>query len=233
MITETDILNTRCRNCKDKSCATQVLDRTELDLIFNNRYVTEVKKGTCILIEGAPTSHIVYLRSGLVKEYIQKPNRHEQIIQIILPHSYLGLTSIFGNNLNQFSYSAVTDLLLCYIEVEVFTRLIKNNGKFAFEILSSLGRDSLNSFHRFIDQSHKRIYGRIAEILIYFSKVIYCDNKFQVPLTRNEIADMVGTSRESTGRIFSKFRDEGIIELQGRDVIVKDMEKLERISRYG
>jgi CRP-like cAMP-binding protein len=233
MTTGTDVLHARCQNCKDKSCATQVLNRKELDLIFNSRYVTEVKKGTCILIEGAPASHIVYLRSGLVKEYIQKPGRHEQIIQIILPHSYLGLTSIFGNNVNQFSYSAVTDLLLCYIEVEVFTRLIKNNGKFAFEILSSQGRDSLNSFHRFIDQSHKRIYGRIAEILIYFGKVIFSNNKFQVPLTRNEIADMVGTSRESAGRIFSKFRAEGIIEVQGRNIIINDMDRLEKISRYG
>jgi CRP-like cAMP-binding protein len=233
MITETNILNIRCRNCKDKSCATLVLDRKELDLIFNSRYVTEVKKGTCILIEGAPTSHIVYLRSGLVKEFIQKPNRHEQIIQIILPHSYLGLTSIFGDNVNQFSYSAVTDLLLCYIEVEVFTRLIKSNGKFAFEILSSQGRDNLNSFHRFIDQSHKRIYGRIAEILIYFAKVIYSNNSFQVPLTRNEIADMVGTSRESAGRIFSKFSTEGIIKVHGRNIVINDMQKLEKISRYG
>jgi CRP-like cAMP-binding protein len=233
MVSYEDILNIRCSDCSDKSCATAVLDTREIDSIFRNRYVNEVRKGTNILNEGSPTSHIIYLRSGLVKEFILRPDKKEQIIQIILPHSYLGLTSIFSNRVNHYSYSALTDLRLCYIDIDVFTALLKSNGNFAFEILTSVGRESLNSFHRFIDQSHKRIYGRIADILIYFSKVIFSNKKFQIPLTRCEIADMVGTSRESTGRVLAKFRGEGIIGIQGRNIIINDMAKLEKISRYG
>jgi len=233
MIPEEDIINIRCRDCLDKSCATVVLDNREMDSIFRNRYINEVKKGTNILNEGSPTSHIIYLRSGLVKEFINRPDNQEQILQIILPRSYLGLTSIFGDMVNHYSYSALTDLKLCYIDIDVFIALIKNNGNFAYEILTSVGRDSLSSFHRFINQSNKRIYGRIADILIYFSKVIFSNNKFQIPLTRCEIADMVSTSRESTGRVMAKFRGEGIIDIHGRNIIINDMAKLEKISRYG
>jgi CRP-like cAMP-binding protein len=233
MIPDEDIITIRCRDCLDKSCATAVLDVREMDSIYRNRYINEVKKGTNILNEGSPTSHIIYLRSGLVKEFIYRPDNQEQILQIILPHSYLGLTSIFGDKVNHYSYTALTDLRLCYIDIDVFTALVKNNGNFAFEILTSVGRDSLNSFHRFIDQNHKKIYGRIADILIYFSKVIFSSHKFQIPLTRHEIADMVGTSRESTGRALAKFRVEGIIAIHGRNIIINDMAKLEKISRYG
>jgi CRP-like cAMP-binding protein len=169
----------------------------------------------------------------LVKEYITRQDNQEQILQIILPHSYLGLTSIFGDKVNHYSYTALTDLKLCYIDIDVFTSLVKNNGTFAFEILTSVGRENLNSFHRFIDQNHKKIYGRIADILIYFSKVIFSDGKFQIPLTRREIADMVGTSRENTGRVLAKYSREGIIEIHGRNIIINDMLKLEKISRYG
>jgi CRP-like cAMP-binding protein len=228
-----DISSLKCKDCIDKSCATAVLDGDELDLIFRNRYATSIKKGTNILNEGSPTSHIVYLRSGLVKEYITRQDNQEQILQIILPHSYLGLTSIFGDKVNHYSYTALTDLKLCYIDIDVFTSLVKNNGTFAFEILTSVGRENLNSFHRFIDQNHKKIYGRIADILIYFSKVIFSDEKFQIPLTRREIADMVGTSRENTGRVLAKYSREGIIEIHGRNIIINDMPKLEKISRYG
>lgn len=232
MITEKDI-NVKCKNCNDKSCATGVLDSKEMDSIFKNRYITEVKKGTNILNEGSPTSHIVYLRSGLVKEYIRRHDNQEQILQIILPHSYLGLTSIFGDKVNHYSYSALTDLRLCYIDIDVFSSLIKNNGNFAFEILTSVGRENLNSFHRFINQSQKKIYGRIADILIYFSRVIFLKNEFQIPLTRLEIAEMVGTSRESIGRVFSKFKSEGIIDIHGRTTIINDITRLEKISKYG
>jgi CRP-like cAMP-binding protein len=222
----------KCHDCPDKSCATAILDGNELNKIFHNRYVNEVRKGTNILNEGSPTSHIIYLRSGLVKEYILRPDKHEQILQIIQPHSYLGLTSLFGDKINHYSYAALTELKLCYIDIDVFTELVKTNGDFAFEILTSVGRENLNNFHRFIDQSHKKIYGRIADVLIYFSKVIFSSKRFQIPLTRQEIAEMVGTSRESTGRVLAKFVGERIIWISGRNIVINDMVKLEKISRY-
>jgi len=228
-----ELLNIKCHDCIDKSCATAVLDGNELDLIFQNRYVTSVKKNTNILNEGSPTSHIIYLRSGLVKEFIILNDNQEQILQIILPHSYLGLTSLFGDKINHYSYAALTDLDLCYINIDTFTNLVKSNGNFAFEILSSVGRENLNNFHRFINQSHKKIYGRMADILIYLAKVIFSDNKFQIPLTRQEIADMVGTSRESTGRVLTKFKSEGIITIHGKNIAINDMAKLQKISKYG
>ena len=230
---EQDPIEIRCHDCLDRSCATAILDGNELNKIFNNRYISEVRKGTNILNEGSPTSHIIYLRSGLVKEYILRPDNHEQILQIIQPHTYLGLTSLFGDKINHYSYTALTELRLCYIDIDVFTELVKTNGNFAFEILTSVGRENLNNFHRFIDQSHKKIYGRIADILIYFSKVIFSNKRFQIPLTRQEIAEMVGTSRESTGRVLAKFTGEGIIGISGRNIIINDMAKLEKISRYG
>jgi CRP-like cAMP-binding protein len=224
---------TKCHDCLDKSCATERLGSSELDLITSNRYISEIKRKTNILNSGSPTSHIIYLRSGLVKEYLSKSNNQEQILQIILPHSYLGLTSLFGDKVNHYSYSALTDLKVCYIDIEVFTDLIKSNGNFAFEILTSVGRESLHSFHRFIDLSNKKTYGRIADMLLYFSKVVFSGTKFQIPLTRREMADMVGTSRESTGRVLAKFNEEGIIRISGKNVVISDLRKLEKISRLG
>jgi CRP-like cAMP-binding protein len=233
MIQESVSKNNRCLDCLDKSCATEKLGSNELELIENNRYISEIKKKTNILNSGSPTSHIIYLRSGLVKEYVLKPDSKEQILQIILPHSYLGLTSLFGDKINHYSYSALTDLKVCYIDIDVFTEMIKSNGNFAFEILTSVGRESLYNFHRFIAQSNKKMYGRIADMLIYFSRVVFLSPKFQIPLTRREVADMVGTSRESTGRVLAKFNSEGIIKISGKKVVINDLKKLEKISRFG
>jgi CRP-like cAMP-binding protein len=233
MIKESDQKKNRCEDCLDKSCATEKLGKNELALITNNRFISDVKKKTNILNSGSPTSHIIYLRSGLVKEYLVKADNKEQILQIILPHSYLGLSSLFGDKINHYSYTALTDLKVCYIDIDIFTDMIKSNGNFAFEILTSVGQESLTNFRRFIAQSNKKIYGRIADMLIYFSRVVFSSTKFQIPLTRREIADMVGTSRESTGRVLSKFNEEGIIKISGTKVVINDIKKLEKISRFG
>ncbi len=230
---EKSLKSNKCHSCHDKSCATEKLGAEELDVITSNRYINDIKRKTTILNEGSPNSHIIYLREGLVKEYLVRPGNKEHILQIILPHSYLGLTSLFGDKINNYSYAALTDLKVCYIDINVFTQLIKSNGNFAFEILKSMGTENLYNFHRFIDQSNKKTFGRIADMLLYFSRVVFSSTKFQIPLSRREVADMVGTSRESAGRVLAKFNNEGIIGISGRNVIINDVKKLEKISRLG
>ena len=143
------------------------------------------------------------------------------------------MTSLFGDNFNHYSYESLTDLKLCYIDSDTFISLVRNNGNFAFEILKSVERDSLNSFHRFINQGNKKIYSRIADILIYFSSIVFSSNKLQIPLTRSELAEMAGTSRESIGRVIAKFKSEGIIKTAGKNIIINDIKKLENISKFG
>jgi CRP-like cAMP-binding protein len=233
MIKDLNLKNNKCQNCLDKSCATEKLGLEELYLITNNRYINDIKRKTNILNEGSPTSHIIYLREGLVKEFLLKPGNKEHILQIILPHSYLGLTSLFGDRVNHYSYSALTDLKVCYIDINIFTELIKSNGNFAFEILKSVSEENLYNFHRFIDLSNKKTYGRIADMLIYFSRVVFSGTKFQIPLSRKEVADMVGTSRESAGRVLSRFNSEDIIRISGKKIEIIDLKKLEKISKLG
>jgi CRP-like cAMP-binding protein len=227
-----DHLKIHCHDCPDKSCAAALLNENEMDLIFNNRYISEVKKRSKIINEGSPVSHVIYLRSGLVKEYRIRSDNHEQILQIIKPHSYLGMNSLFGDKINHYSYESLTELKLCYIDSDIFINLARNNGNFAFEILTSVEKENLNNFHRFINQGNKKIYSRIADILIYFSRIVFSSNKLQIPLTRSELAEMAGTSRESIGRGIAKFKKEGIIKTSGKSMIINDIKKLENISKF-
>ncbi|MGD0712294.1 MAG: Crp/Fnr family transcriptional regulator, partial [Bacteroidales bacterium] len=112
-----------CVDCKDKSCAVTVLTLKQLELLNNNSKEVELKKGEIILHSGALNSHIVYLKTGYVKEYIIGQNNKSRILQIIKPHSYLGLHSLFGDKVNHYSYCALVDLKICYIDIDIFKRL--------------------------------------------------------------------------------------------------------------
>jgi CRP-like cAMP-binding protein len=222
-----------CHDCKDISCAAAVLNSRQLGLVSSNSRESLLQKGEVILHEGSLTSHIIYLKSGLAKEYIKLPGEREQILQIVKKHTYLGLPSLFGDRINHYSYAALEDCKICYIDINKFNSLVRENGNFAYEILVSTSRDSLNNINRFLHRSQKKIFGRVADAILYFSKIIYEANQFELPFSRQEFADLIGVSRESATRVLLKFKAEGIIDLKGRAIIVLKMDLLEQISQTG
>ncbi len=226
-------IKTPCRDCREKSCAAAVLAPGELDQVNENSREAAFKKGDIIIHEGSLNSNIIYLRSGLVKEYVRTSSDKEQILQIVKKFSYLGLPSLFGDRVNHYSYAALEDIKVCYIDIAMFNKLIKENGKFAYEILVSVSRDSLNNFHRFMSQSQKKTYGKVADAILYFSRIIYENLEFEIPFTRQELADLIGISRESATRVLLKLKEDGILSVEDRLVVIKDPELLQQISRNG
>jgi len=226
-------VKTPCRDCQEKSCAAAVLGPAEIDLINENSREAEFKKGDILIHERSLNSNIIYLKSGLVKEYVRTQDDKEQILQIVKKFSYLGLHSLFGDRVNHYSYAALENIKVCYIELNIFNKLIRENGEFAYQILVSVSRDSLNNFHRFMSQSQKKTFGKVADAILYFSSIIYEQPSFEIPFTRQEFADLIGISRESATRVLIKFRDEGIIDIKDRFIDIRKMELLEQISKKG
>lgn len=233
LLTKANTIFSNCESCTDKSCAVQTLSDSELELLSNSYHEASFEKGEIILSEGSMASHIVYLRNGLVKEYGKGTSSLEYILQVVKPHSYLGLHSIFSDRINHYSYMALTKVTVCYIELPVFSKFIKENGKFSFEILSSVCNDSLRNYHRFIDQHQKKIFGKVADALLYFSSVIFQSSSFVLPLSRKEIAHMIGTSRESVSKQICGFETDNILKVHGRNITILDMERLQQISKNG
>ena len=233
LLRQANTIFSSCESCTDKSCAVQTLSEIELELLSDSYHEAIFEKGEMILAEGSVASHIVYLRNGLVKEYGKGDLNQEYILQVVKPQSYLGLHSIFSDSINHYSYMALTKVTVCYIELPVFSKFIQENGKFSFEILSSVCNDSLRNYHRFIDQHQKKIFGKVADALLYFSSVIFQSPTFILPLSRKEIAHMIGTSRESVSKQICGFESDNILKVHGRNITILDMERLKQISKNG
>jgi len=226
-------VKTTCRDCKEKSCAAAVLGTNELDLINQNSTEAEFRKGDILIHEGSLNSNIIYLKSGLVKEYIKTDDNKENILQIVKKYTYLGLHSLFGDRMNHYSYAALENIKVCYIDINIFNQLIRQNGEFAYQILVSVSRDSLNNFHRFMSQSQKKTFGKVADSILYFSRVIYENPEFILPFTRQELADLIGISRESATRVLLKLKEDNIVKVDDRKITILNMEILQQISRNG
>jgi len=222
-----------CVECKDISCVASVLSLKQLELLNNNSKEINLKKGEIILHSGALNSHIIYLRKGYVKEFFVDTKNKTTILQIIKPHSYLGLHSLFGDKINHYSYSALIDLNICYIDIDIFKRLVKDSSDFAYELLKYLSKESLLINFHFIKNRQKNMNGRFADMLIYLSEQIYNSNSFEFHLSRQELSELIGISRENTARIITQFRSEGIISITDKNIKILKTDLLKKISKNG
>jgi len=221
-----------CRDCINKSPAAKLLNNDELDFMARNRVEVNFKKGDIIFKQDSYSTNVVYLKAGLVKIHMQGPFK-EKILRIVKAPSYLGIPTTFGDKINHYSATAIDATTVCFIDANEFKQLIYGNGKFAYEIIIELCRNELIDDLRCVNQSQKQIPGRIAETLLSLSQNIYNKNTFILPLSRNEMGDLIGTSRESISRIMSDLCNEGVIDLKAKEITILKPELLEQISKKG
>jgi len=228
-----DLNKSSCADCVDMSCAVSLLNKSQYEMLSDHSIESTVRKGEIISRSDALISNIVYLKTGFVKEYMTGANHETRIIQIIKPHSYLGIHSLFGDKISHYSYSALQDLKICNIDINTFKQLIKENGNFAHQIITEIGKENLYNYYRFVSNSHKKIDGRFADTLLYLSEKIYESPCFPLQLTHRELADLVGVSRENLTRVLLKFRKDMIIEVSRERLEILNWELLRTISKNG
>jgi CRP-like cAMP-binding protein len=221
-----------CETCPIKSCAVETLETDELQILQNNCGVRVFKKNETIFQQGSLTSNIAYIKSGLVKIHKKGPVK-DQILKLIKPLRFIGIPTILGERLYQYSATAIENTSVCFIDTDVFRMLILENGKFGNEIINELCKDELRFFERSINQMQKQINGRLADALLFFANDIFQSDHFRMPLSRSELGDFIHATRESVTRSMTSFKKDGLIELTGKNVAILDKTSLMRVSKTG
>ncbi len=221
-----------CSNCLLKSEATKNLDAPELNILGESCVEASFKKGDTIFKQNALSSNIIYLQSGLVKLTMEGPQR-SQILRLKQAPCYLGLPTTIGDKINNYSAVALEPVTACFIDINTFRNLLKINSDFSYEIIIGLCKNELDQFHRCVKLVQNQIYGRLAGNLLYFADEIYKSEEFNLPLSRNELADLVCTSRETVSRLISNLSQENIISISGKRVKILNREMLKKISQNG
>lgn len=224
--------NQGCSFCDQKSNAVHKLNDCELEVLDNNSSQVQFKPGEIIIKQDVPTASVAYVKSGLVKIHIKGPIR-EKIINIVKAPAYLCLHCTFGDKVNHFSATAIEKTSICFIDRTTIDNFIHENGGFAYQIIQDMGKGELKNFHNLINNAQKQNMGRVADALLFFSKEIYGSNSFTLPVSRQELADLTGITRESTSRILTNFNNEKIVNAEGRKITILNASLLTQISLNG
>lgn len=211
----------------------KALTEEELDLLEKNTINIEFKKGEIIAKQGSFASHIVYLKEGMAKIYIGGNNK-DLILKITPAKRFIGLSSVFDGN-NKFIYSASTyiDSEASLIDINFFKSLIRKNSSFAYNIISIQNENAAQVYNRFYSLTRKQSSGLVADLMLCLANRVFKSNKFCLPISRSDLADLTGLSIESVLRIFKEFKEDGIIETQGKHFEICKPDSLIKISHFG
>jgi len=186
-------------------------------------------KGDMIFKQGTIAPHVMLLKEGLIKIFLEHDNKRQTIC--LEKEGFIGLESMYADQHFQYSVMALTDVKVCLIEIKEFQKQVLENGNLGAALITDLNKRSHYLYQRIIALTRKQAHGRIADIILCLSGRIFESDEFTIPCKQKELADMAAMSAESLSRILKDFKDDGVVTVSGKHVSVLDRKKLEMISK--
>lgn len=210
-----------------------LLSGEEIEEIRENSSLVTYRKKEVVFRQNTRTSHIMFIKNGMVKIFKEGRNGKFIILKVAVPNDILGLLSIYGRDTHQYSASAIQQTDIYIIDINVFNKVLSQNGNFSTSIIGLISNYGLFIFERLMSQSHKQLPGRIADVILYFAEIIYKANEFEFPFTRRELAELAGTTKESFIRTLAEFKNDKIIDLDGSHVKINSLKIVKTLSDLG
>jgi CRP/FNR family transcriptional regulator len=222
-----------CKDCSRRSKCFSRLLPSQVEFVDHYKVQIDYATGEDICKQGAFASSIIYLVDGLIKLSIEGPNNKSFILRIVKPAEFIGLSSLFGENIYHYSGKTLKESKICMIEKDSIIKLARENGVFASEIIKWHCHIETHHYKKIQSLTYKQLHGRLADTLIYLSNEDFGIKNVFPYLSRKDLAELSAMSTESAVRILSEFDKDGIIELSGKDIRILELQKLVKISKAG
>ena len=227
------INSTHCPDCIKRSSVFDLLTPEELNFIDENRHEVVYNPGETIFKQGTACTHLLSFSAGMAKIHMTGSNNRNMIIRLIKPVEYITGAGLLGNNIHHYSVTAIEKSCVCFIERMAFIKVLESNMNFtkAFMMLSQ--KNMITTLNKLLNLNQKNNQGKIAEALLYLSEEIYESNPFTLNISKVELSEMAGMSKESTFKILRSFDKEDIIKVTGNTVEILNQDLLSQISNKG
>lgn len=200
--------------------------------VDNEKMINAYKRGTLLYKEGSRSTGIYCIKNGIIKIYKTGFDGKEQIIRFAKSGEIIAFRSVLSNEPACTSAKVIEDSETFFIPSDMLIYLVKNNGLFSLDLLQLTCRELEEANSYITDIAQKTVRERLAEILINLKQNFGLDAEqyLQISLTREEMANIVGTATESIIRLLSEFKDDKLIELNGRKIKLINIQQLTKIA---
>ena len=202
----------------------------EIEQIAVNK---QLNKDTFIFSEGDESNGFYVVVVGQVKIFKLSPDGKEQILHILGPGEPFGQVAVFSGRSFPANAQVIAKSRLLFFSKKDFIDLIKRNPSLALNILGVLSTRLRQFAIQIENLSLKEVPGRLASYLIYLAEELGNEYDVDLPISKGQLASLLGTIPETLSRIFARMSEQGLIEVSGRNIRLIDRSRLEELSELG
>ena len=218
-----------CTECSVESRVFCALSREQKGKLSQDKGNNFYKKGQVIFYEGNYSNGIYCIHNGKVKLTKLGEDGKEQVVRFAKTSDILGYRSSLSSEPYNATAVAMEDCYICHLSREKFISLMAENHKLSWNTMQVLSQDLKHAEQHLINIAQKTVKERIADalVLLYNTFGVKEDGKsLNIILSRSEIADIAGTTTETTIRTLGGLNEEGLIFLKGKTIQILDLKKL-------
>lgn len=223
-----------CQHCSKRfSSVFCKAENDSIAAINDQKICSQYKKGQVIFNENGHPFGLYCINSGKIKISRNGDDGREIIVRLAKAGDIIGYKSLLSAQRYTASAVALDECSVCFIPKDLFLTVLKKDANLSLELMSLLSSELSKAETKLAHLAQKPVRERVAETLLFIKETYGLEedgSTLNVQLSRDEIANIVGTATESTIRLLSEFKKDGIIELVGKKIRVLDNAKLIRTA---
>ncbi|NMG74852.1 Crp/Fnr family transcriptional regulator [Aromatoleum diolicum] len=181
-----------------------------------------IPRGQSVLHAGDRSDFVYFVLTGSLKVVVSDEDGREVILSILGQGELFGEMGIFGEQPRSASVVAVTPADLVMIAKHDFRRIMQDNFEVAWRIMCNLADRLRNADRKIESLALMDVYGRVARLLLEMSEDVNGDAVVVRKITKQDIAKMIGASREMVSRVMKDLSTQGLIEETDRGIVLRD-----------
>ncbi len=220
-------------NFKSDSILTD-LPKEDLALLRKNMVTHTYKKGEILFREGSFPTGIYFIKKGKIKKYKTDKEGREQIFYLCKSGEFLGYHALLCDEFYTDTASTLEECAISFIPKDDFLLSVASSSILSNRLLKCMSHEFgalVNILTMFAQRSvRERLALCLLVIRDKFKKPDQGNKPVEINLTRQDLAKMVGTARETLTRLLADFKTEGLIASEGRKIILKKPLVLSKIA---
>lgn len=210
----------------------EALSEVDFQKYISAKQQLKFHKGETIFEDGDTPKGVYFIQKGTAKLSKQGVYGKEQILRFIREGDLIGYRSLLcGENL-QAKAEAMTEMETTFLPSDLFLHLLEIVPQLSFVMLQKIAFELGESSNTVTFLAQKTVRERLAEILLLLEQKLGTDPEgfIKISLTREEIANIIGTATESAIRLISEFKQDELIEVEGRNIKILNRDKLIKLG---
>ena len=229
--TKSNQISLKCAFCKTREFSHfSDLPAEDLEVLSSHKSCITYKKGQNLFYEGTRPMGVFCINYGKVKVYKMGSNGKEQILFIAKPGDFLGYRSLLSEEFYGASATVIEQAAICFVPKSDFLQILHSNPGFFQKLMKAVCHELGVMEEKLAQLAQKSVRERLAATIIMLKETYGMEGDgselIDIALSREDLANIVGTATETVIRLLSEFKSDGLIGLEGKKIKVIDSQRL-------